>query len=155
MPFILCMVHAGILEETKVKPKHTILMFAVPKSDPLNPRMILDFKPFTKKSNPPKFKLPNITKLTNLATNKDYMVKLDLTNGFFHIKDPKTHVFGIKCKNKYFKIKALPQGLSVSPYIMQRVMNNAISTLLKDINVKIMIYLDDILLLGTSLVGKK
>lgn len=42
LPFLLRMVRAGILEETKNKPKHTILMFAVPKSDPLNPRMILD-----------------------------------------------------------------------------------------------------------------
>lgn len=38
MPFISRMVEAGLLEETKVKPLHTILMFGVPKSDPTNPR---------------------------------------------------------------------------------------------------------------------
>ena len=85
-----------------------------------------------------------------MANKKDHMIKLDLTNGYFHIKlDPKTQsIFGIKCQNKYFSIKALPQGLSVSPYIMQRVMNNVVATLLKNVPVKILIYLDDILLLG-------
>ena len=34
----------------------SILMFAVPKSDPTNPRMILDCKPFPKFTNSPKFK---------------------------------------------------------------------------------------------------
>ena len=36
---------AGMLQETKIKPKNTIAPFAVPKADPLNPRMIMDFKP--------------------------------------------------------------------------------------------------------------
>ena len=37
----------------------------------------------------------------------------------------------------------------MSPYIMQRVMNSLLQTMLKNINVKILVYLDDILLLGT------
>ena len=147
MPFILRMVEAGILKETKIKPQHTILMFAVPKSDHTNPRMILGFKPFTKS---PKFKLPNITKLTQTASPKDYMIKLDLTNGFFHIKlnNKTNNLFGIKCQNKYFIINNLPQGLSISPYLMQRVMVNVVNKILEYVNVKIMIYLDDILLMG-------
>ena len=60
-------------------------MFSAPKSDPLNPRMRLDFKPFTKLSSPPKFKRPNITKLTAITTKHDNMIKLDLSNGFFHV----------------------------------------------------------------------
>ena len=40
MPFPLCTVQAGILEETKYNNKNTILMSAVPKSDPLYQRMI-------------------------------------------------------------------------------------------------------------------
>lgn len=112
--------------------------------------MILDCKPFTILTNTPKFKLPNITKLTRTADPKDYMIKLDLTNCFFHIKlhNKTNHIFGIKCQNKYFAIKNLPQGLSVSPYLMERVMTNVINEMLKHLNVKIMIYLDYILLMG-------
>lgn len=78
------------------------------------------------------------------------MIKLDLTNGFFHIKlnNKTNNLFGIKCQNKYFVINNLPQGLSVSPYLMQRVMTNVLNKMLNCINVRIMIYLDDVLLLG-------
>lgn len=79
------------------------------------------------------------------------MIKLDLTNGFFHIPlDSKTsNLFGIKCANQYYKITKLPQGLSVSPYIMQRVISSIISTLLKTLEVRFQVYLDDILIMGS------
>ena len=129
--------------ETKNKPKNTIALFAVPKTDLSNPRMIMDFKPFTKLVNAPTFKLPNINKLVKRASPTDHMIKLDLTNGFFHINlHPKTcSLFGIKCKNKYYNITKLPQGLSISPYL--------ITALLKNICVKFLVYLDDIILLGS------
>ena len=44
MPFIKRMLNVGILEETKHKPLNTIAIFAVPKADPNNPRMIMDLK---------------------------------------------------------------------------------------------------------------
>ena len=61
------MVQAGILQPTKFKPKNLILLFPVPKVDPNNPRMIMDFKPFTKETKSTPFKRPNIQKLTKLA----------------------------------------------------------------------------------------
>ena len=39
-------------------------------------------------------------------------------------------MFGIKSQNKYYKIKKLPQGWSDSPYLMQRLTLNIISTIL-------------------------
>ena len=152
LPFINRMCKGGILLETKTKPKNTVALFAVPKSDLSNPRMILDFKPFTKLVNPPPpFKLLNINKLVKRASPTDHMIKLDLTNGFFHVNlHPKTcSLFGIKCKNKYYNITKLPQGLSVSPYLMQRTMEGILGTLLHNISVKFLVYLDDIILLGS------
>ena len=150
LPFINRMVEAGILQKTRHKPLNTIALFAVPKSDPRNPRMIMDFKPFTKLTNAPKFQLPNINKLILKSQPHDHMIKFDLINVFFHIPlDPKTsNLFGIKCQNNYYKITKLPQGLSVSPYIMQRVITSIIISLLSEINIRFLIYLDDILLLG-------
>ena len=58
-------------------------MFCVPKEDPCNPRMILDFKAFTKDTKTPQFQLPNISKVTRTCTKKDYLLKFDLTNGVF------------------------------------------------------------------------
>ena len=86
--------------------------------------MILDFKSFTKETKTPSFQLPNVNKVTQQCGKKDFMIKFDLTNGFFHINLHKEaqDLLGVKCQNKYYKIKKLPQGLSISPYLMQRVM---------------------------------
>ena len=144
------MLDAGILDETKNKPLNTIALFAVPKADPNNPRMIMDFEKFTKLTNALCFKLPNINKLVRTATKTDKLIKLDLTNLFILIPlHAKTKsMFGIKCQNKYFNIVKLPQGLSKSPYIMQRVMEGILLSLLKNIPVKFLVYLDDIVLMG-------
>ena len=50
--------------------------------------------------------------------------------------------------------KKLPQGLSVSPYI-QRVMLNILTTLFTDLPIKFLIYLDDILLMGSKTILEK
>lgn len=115
--FILRLVQAGNLQESKAKPKYIILLFPVPKLDRSNLFMIMDFKPFIKETKSPSCKLPNINKLTKLAGPSYYMIKLDLTNSFFHINlHQKTRgLFGIKCQNKYYVINKLPEGLSVSP----------------------------------------
>lgn len=113
--------------------------------------MIMDFKPFTKETKSPPFKLTNINKLTKLAGLSEHMIKLDLTNGFFHINlhHETQGLFSIKCQNKYYVINKLPQGLSVSPCIMQRVMSSLLQAMFKNVNVKSLVYLDDILLLGS------
>ena len=82
------------------------------------------------------------------------MIKFDLTNGFFHINLHKKaqDLLGVKCQNKYYKIKKLPQGLSISPYLMQRVMQNILTTLLGGLPIKFLVYLDDILLMGSRAV---
>ena len=75
----------------------------------------------------------NIVNLAKLASPSDHMIKFDLTNSSFHISlHHKTRgLFRIKCQNKYYVINKLPQGLSVSPYIMQRVMSSLLQTMLK------------------------
>ena len=79
------------------------------------------------------------------------MAKLDLSNGFFHINLHASALknVGIKCNNTYYKFKKLPQGLATSPYTMQRVMKSVLDALLTNINVKHIVYLDDILLIGS------
>jgi hypothetical protein len=150
LPYVQRMVEGGILEKVEKRPLNTVLLFPVPKTDPRNPRMILDFSAFTQHLQAPHFDLPNVNTLFKKASNKDLMIKLDLTNGFFHIPlhSSAQTLMGIKCGKTYYKLKKLPQGLSTSPYLMQRTIKTIITTLLKDIKVKSLIYLDDILLMG-------
>lgn len=96
--------------------------------------MILDFSAFTQHIQAPHFDLPNVNTLFKKASSKD-LIKLYLTNGFFHILlHPSAQtLMGVKCGNSYYKLKKLPQGLSTSPYLMQRTIK---TTLLKDLKIK-------------------
>lgn len=54
------------------------------------------------------------------------MIKLDLTNGFFHVPlhESAQTLVGVKCGKNFYKLKKLPQGLATSPYIMERTIVN-------------------------------
>ena len=82
------LLQSGVISEIPLsdpKPKMLFRLFPVPKADPHNPRIIIDFKKLTKHLNPPSFKLPNVLKLIQSHRDSDFMIKLDLMNGFFHI----------------------------------------------------------------------
>ena len=150
------LVQSGVIAELSPqapKPKMLFRLFPVPKTDPHNPRLIIDFKKLTKHLNPPNFKLPNIIKLMQSHRDSDFMVKLDLMNGFFHIPLHKSAMkeMGIKCGKKYYEFNRLPQGLALAPYFMQRVMHAIIKTFVKDLDIRFLIYLDDFLFLGSKL----
>ena len=82
----------------------------------------------------------------------DYMIKLDLMNGFFHIPLHKIAIrdMGIKCGKKFYLFNRLPQWLALAPYFMQRVMHAIIKTLIIRLDVKFLVYLDDFLFLGSK-----
>jgi hypothetical protein len=104
----------------------------------------------TKETKTPSFTLPNVKKVFQWVREDDYMIKLDLSNGFFHIPLHPTasEQMGIKCGNKFYKLMRLPQGLCTSPYIMQRTMYKIFQTLVKPFDVKLLLYLDDLLIIG-------
>ena len=75
------------------------------------------------------------------------MIKLDLTNGFFHI--PLSHrgqsLIGIKCGSQYYSIQRLHQGLSISPFVMQQTMLAIFRSLLAPFRDRFLLYLVDII----------
>ena len=149
------LLQSGVISEIPLsdpKPKMLFRLFPVPKADPHNPRIIIDFKKLTKHLNPPSFKLPNVLKLMQSHRDSDFTIKLDLMNGFFHIPLHKSAMrnMGIKCGKKYYHFNRLPQGLALAPYYMQRVMYSIVQSYVKDLNVKFLVYLDDFLFLGSK-----
>ena len=153
LPHVKRLEEAGVLREVppSCRPLATFTLFTVPKAEPSNPRVLLDMSPLTGKVKAPSFKLPTINPIFPYAKDpSNFMVKLDLTNGFFHIKlsDKASKLLGVKCGGKYYSLRRLPQGLTTSPYIMQRVIKAVVGTLLEGLELKIAIYLDDILLVG-------
>ena len=78
------------------------------------------------------------------------MIKLNLTSCLFHVKlnSITQRLFVIKCHNKYFKIKALPKRSEciALPNVQSHAKCIFRLFLIKDLDVKILNYLDVILL---------
>ena len=150
LPVIKLLEQARVIVKTSKRPKYVARLFTVPKSDPTNPRIIIDLSKFTKLLTCPSFNLPKVSDVFRDVTDDDYLIKLDLTNGFFHVRlhEVASSLLGLRCGGQFYRLLRLPQGLSTSPYLMQRVMVNITRCLLGGLGVRSLVYLDDILLIG-------
>ena len=141
------MVEAGILEQVQCKPKNLVMLLCVPKGDPCNPRMILDFKAFTKDTKTPQFQLQNISKVTRTCSKSDFLLKFYLTNGFFHIN---LHKKPNLCLGSSVRINIMQLKNSHRDKVYPLTLCNELTALFKDLPVKFLIYLNDILLMGSK-----
>ena len=102
------LVNSQVIEEINIhepKPKMLFEVFSVLKDSPHNPRLIINFKLLTNHLNPPKFRLPNIDLLIGSMKKDEYLVKMELKNGFYHIKLHESAMLniGVKCGHKYLR----------------------------------------------------
>lgn len=81
--------------------------------------------------------------------NKKYFTKLDLNSGYFQIPldEPSKEVTGIYIEGINYVLNSIPQGLSLSPFIFQGVMNEVLYEILRE---KCLVYMDDILVYGET-----
>ena len=83
--------------------------------------MILDFSKFTMELQSSVFDMHNVNTFIKTETEDDYMFKLVLTDGFFHIPLHKkvSKLIAVSCDKKYSNYDdSLAQGLSTSTYLM-------------------------------------
>lgn len=73
-------------------------------------RVIYDMSPLAKLVYPPKFSLPNYSKVFTTMDRALHMLKLDLENGFYHLQYyPKCRkYFGVKCNGALYRFTRLP-----------------------------------------------
>ncbi|CAG2233597.1 unnamed protein product [Mytilus edulis] len=97
------------------------------------------------------FKMEGIHLLKDLLLKNDWMVKIDLTDAYLTLQIAKEHrkylrFFG---RGKIMEFRSLPFGIAVAPRIFTKLMKVPM-TLLRRLGVRLIVYLDDILIMNQS-----
>lgn len=114
-------------------------------------RFILNLKKFNKFLHARHFKLEDIRMAINILHLGDYMCHIDLRDAYFlipvHAADRK--FLQLEHRGTLFQFTCSPFGLSTCPYAYTKIMRAVIKTI-RDTEIRCTIYLDDILILGST-----
>ena len=82
----------------------------------------------------------------------DFLAKVDLTDAYFTIRIHKDHrkFLRFRWDQKIFEYTCLPFGLNASPWVFTKLLRVAV-TFLRRSGKRLVIYLDDLLIVGSSL----
>jgi len=112
-------------------------------------RMIVNLKPLNRFVQYHHFKMETLQTLRSLIQENDYMVKIDLKDAFLSIplsKEASRYV-AFKWGDRTLCMRALPFGLGSSPRTFTKV-TKPILALLRKLGMRLMIFLDDLILLN-------
>ena len=114
-------------------------------------RFILNLKILNTFLSVPSFKMTNHTTLKGLLPEGNWMASLDIRDAYPHIPVHRNYqkFLAFLYKGELFFFQALLFGLASAPYIFSRVMKHPIQ-LLRRKGVKILAYLDDLIIWGGS-----
>jgi hypothetical protein len=95
------------------------------------------------------FKMEGLFLLKNLLQQEDWMVKLDLKDAYFCVPMTAKHkkFLRFKWNNNLYEFQCLPFGLASAPRDFTKLMKPVVG-LLRRIGIKMIIYLDDLLLMN-------
>ncbi|CAG2197965.1 unnamed protein product [Mytilus edulis] len=97
------------------------------------------------------FKMEGIHLLKDLLLKNDWMVKIDLTDAYLTLQIAKEHRKYLRFfwQGKIMEFRSLPFGIAVAPRIFTKLMKVPM-TLLRRLGVRLIVYLDDILIMNQS-----
>ncbi|KAM9972514.1 hypothetical protein ACTFIW_006057 [Dictyostelium discoideum] len=126
-------------------------VFTVPKPGTTLHRPVLDLKRFNTYINNQSFKMEGIKNLPSMVKQGYYMVKLDIKKAYLHVLvDPQYRdLFRFVWKGSHYRWKTMPFGLSTAPRIFTMLLRPVLR-MLRDINVSVIAYLDDLLIVGST-----
>ena len=126
-------------------------LFAIPKRDSDKFRTILDLRQLNEFVRYSHFKMDGLGTVKDLLRQGDYMVKIDLTDAFYHVpiarKDRRLLQF--RWKDVLYQYNCLPFGLASAPRTFTKV-TKPFMVELRSRGFRIVIYIDDILLIASS-----
>ncbi|KAM9975514.1 hypothetical protein ACTFIW_012098 [Dictyostelium discoideum] len=126
-------------------------VFTVPKPGTNLHRPVLDLKRLNTYINNQSFKMEGIKNLPSMVKQGYYMVKLDIKKAYLHVLvDPQYRdLFRFVWKGSHYRWKTMPFGLSTAPRIFTMLLRPVLR-MLRDINVSVIAYLDDLLIVGST-----
>ncbi|KAM9985694.1 hypothetical protein ACTFIZ_012356 [Dictyostelium cf. discoideum] len=126
-------------------------VFTVPKPGTNLHRPVLDLKRLNTYINNQSFKMEGIKNLPSMVKQGYYMVKLDIKKAYLHVLvDPQYRdLFRFVWQGAHYRWKTIPFGLSTAPRIFTMLLRPVLR-MLRDINVSVIAYLDDLLIVGST-----
>ena len=112
-------------------------------------RLTVDFRLVNKILVPQRFPMPRIDDLLANFDSVEYISTLDMSSAFFQISlatEADRHLSAFTTEEGHYEHLVLPQGMSVSPSIMQRLSDEII----RDLKAFAAAYLDDIVIFSKS-----
>lgn len=124
--------------------------FTVPKPNGTR-RSILNLAEFNLNVRKRYFKLESLRTALELLRGGDFMVKVDIKDAYFHVPVHKAFqpFLRFNFRGKTYQFICLPMGLTSSPRLFTRLMKPIVAHL-RDRGVRLVIYLDDILIIAES-----
>ena len=137
-------------EETNRKPGFYSKMFCVAKESG-GMRPVINLKPLNKLMVKTSFKIETLKKVRSALRPGMYGTTLDLSDAYYHTKIHKSSRKYLRfiLDGKCYEFKALPMGLCSSPEVFTR-LTKFVSGFCRRYKVVMIMYLDDILILGGS-----
>ena len=114
-------------------------------------RLVMDLSELNKFIFCPKFKMSNHDTLRKWLNFPSWLTCIDIKDAYLHIPIRENlHKFlEIPCNSKLFFFHALPFGLAPAPWLFAAIMKYSLAVL-RTAGVKLMVYLDDIILWAES-----
>ena len=143
----------GAIQEVKtLSPSFVSNIFLVPKKDG-GMRPIINLKPLNRQFiSAPHFRMDTIKDVSNILRPGDFCASIDLKDAYFHlpIHPQSVHLLRFIWKGKIYEFVVLPFGLCTAPFIFTK-MTRPIAAFLRAKGIRIIFYLDDILVIASSL----
>ncbi len=125
--------------------------FSVPKKDG-GSRPILNLKPFNKAVNKKeKFKMETLPSIAQTLEQGCWMVSVDLKDAYFHVSIHPSHRQFLRFvwSGVHLQYVTLPFGLTSAPKVFTKTLSPVVMAL-RALGVKVYAYLDDLLIVGSS-----
>ena len=152
---IRCLEKCGAIDHVEYSPKCISPIGVVPKKKGTF-RIITDLRRLNESFQPPKFSNEGIEDVIQMVKADDLAATLDLKNGFMHVPihpDNRTF-FGFHFMGKNYVWNVLPFGFNGSPYYFNKVVRAMVSYI-RELGVRIVAYVDDILVLSSSCTAER
>ncbi|BET02028.1 Retrotransposon protein [Nesidiocoris tenuis] len=121
-------------------------MFLVPKGNG-SLRPIFNLQRLNEYLTPKKFRLISHFKVPSFLQRNDFLIKIDLTQAYFHVPIKPTHqrFLAISYQESLYCMTCLPFGLASAPQAFAS-LSNWTAGILRDLGMRVIVYLDDFLL---------
>lgn len=113
-------------------------------------RMVVDYRRLNEKTITDRYPIPNIEELLDKLGKCTYFSTLDLNSGFHQVQvDPSSiHKTAFSVERGHYEFLRMPFGLKNAPSTFQRLMDEILKGYINNI---CLVYMDDIIIFGTSL----